>query len=75
MAMLGPWTEAKAMLEPVVVVAVCQHLFEQILCETAGQGGTLKEGLVFPQVQIKEGQGKADAWAAESGTAVSQLSL
>jgi hypothetical protein len=73
--MLGPWTEAKAMLEPVMVVAVCQPLFVQRPCETAGQGGTLKEGLVFPQVQMKESQDKADAWAAESGTAVSQLSL
>jgi hypothetical protein len=40
--MLGPWTEAKAMLEPVVVVAVCQHLFQQMPCQTVGQGGTLK---------------------------------
>ena len=65
-AMLWPWTE---------VVALCQNLFRQRLCQTASQGGPVKEGLVFPQVQMKEGQGKADAWAAASRTAVLRISL
>jgi hypothetical protein len=36
-ALLWPWTEAEAMLETVVVVALCQDLFEQIQCQAAGR--------------------------------------
>ena len=73
--MLGPWTEAEAMIETIVVVALCQDLFEQMQCQATGQGGAFSEGLSFQQVQMQEGQWRAGAWAIESGTAVPLLSL
>jgi hypothetical protein len=71
----GLETEAEAMLETVVVVALCQDLLKQRQCQAAGRGSTFSEGLVFQQVQRQEGGGRVGAWAGESGTAVPRLSL
>jgi hypothetical protein len=73
--MLGPWTEAEAIIETIVVVALCQGLFEQMQCQAAGQGCAFPEGLSFQQVQMQEGQWSTGAWAIESGTAVPLISL
>jgi hypothetical protein len=55
--MLCPWTEAEAMIETVVVVALCQDLFKQMQCQAAGREYAFSEGLAFPQIQRKEGRG------------------
>ena len=61
--MLRPEIKAEAMLETVVVVALCQDRLEQIQCQVAGRGGAFSEGLAFQQVQRKEVQNRADSWA------------
>ena len=63
------------MIETIAVVALCRDLFEQMQCQAAGQGCAFSEGLSFQQVQMQEGQGRAGAWAIESGTAVPLISL
>ena len=57
---LWPWTEAEAMIETAVVVALCEALIEQIQCQAAGQCYALEYGLALKQVNMKEEQGRAD---------------
>ena len=52
-----------------------QNPVKQRQCQAAGRGGTFSEGLAFQQITIKDGQGRASAWAGEAGTAVPRLSL
>ena len=71
----GRGTEAEAIIETVVGVALCQDRFKQKQCQAADRDSAFSEGLEFQQVQRQEGQGRAGAWAGESGTAVPRISL
>ena len=59
---LWPWTEAEAMIETAVVVALCEALIEQIQCQAASQCCALEYGLSFKQVKMKEEQGRPGEW-------------
>jgi hypothetical protein len=60
-------------------VALCQNLVWQVLLQipyqATGHGCSFVVGFWIQSVKMKEGEGMASGWAAESETAISLISL